>query len=141
MKIFWMMTDFVFFKFIIMLINWELSSSSQFWYIWVHWILWIWCFSFWYYYPKTSELYLIVVLLHVSPLNFTQYLQWIKVRHKPSVVLGNFNENSFKEGNVSKFLSRLNFAQILSEPTHIRGIFLGHIYVKDDLGMSILFYA
>ena len=41
-------------------------------------------------------------------------------RHIPSVVLGDFNEDFFKEGVVSKFLSRLNFVQIVSEPTHIR---------------------
>ena len=125
------------------LVNREFSSSSQFWYIRVHWISWIWCLNFWYYYPKTSELYLTVVLLyrenHVSPLNFTQYLQWRKARHKPSVVLVYFNENLFKEVNVSKFLSRLNFVQILSEPNHIREIFLGHIHLKNDLVNSHFF--
>ena len=125
------------------LVNREFSSSSQFWYIRVHWISWIWCLNFWCYYPKTSELYLTVVLLyrenHVSPLNFTQYLQWRKARHKPSVVLVYFNENLFKEVNVSKFLSRLNFVQILSEPNHIREIFLGHIYLKNDLVNSHFF--
>ena len=91
---------------------------------------------------KISELYLTTVLFyrenHVSPLNYTQYVQGIIASHNPSVVLGDFND-FFKEGVVSKCLSRLNFAQIVSEPTHIRGNLLDYIYLKDDLVNSSLF--
>ena len=62
---------------------------------------------------KTSESYLTIVLLYkennASPLNFTQYFQWIIARHNLSLVLGDFNEDFFKEGVVSKFLSRTKF--------------------------------
>ena len=50
---------------------------------------------------KTSELCLTVVLLHKAnnsnPLNFTQYMEWIMARYNLNVVLGNFNEEFFKE--------------------------------------------
>lgn len=65
-----------------------------------------------------------------SPLTFTQHLQWIIARHNPNV---DFNQDFFKGSVVLKFLSRLNFAQIASEPTHIRASLLDHIYLKDDL--------
>ena len=60
-------------------------------------------------------------------------------RYNPSVVLCDFNEVFLKEGVVSKFLSRLNFVQIVSKPTHISGLLLDHTYLKDDLVNSHLF--
>ena len=49
---------------------------------------------------KTSESYLTIVLLYkennASPINFTQYLQWIIARHNLSLVLGDFNEDLFQ---------------------------------------------
>ena len=83
---------------------------------------------------KTSELYLTIVLLYrknnVSPLNFTQYLQWIIARHNPSIVLGDFNEDFFKEGVVSKFLSRIKFcSNCIRANSYQRKItFISHLF-------------
>ena len=66
-------------------------------------------------------------------------MQWVIATHDPNVILGDFNEDFFKAGVVSNFLTQFKFTQIVTQPTHIRGSLLDHIYLKDDLKNSHLF--
>ena len=62
-----------------------------------------------------------------------QYIEWIIGRDNPNVVLIDFNEDFLKEGDLSKLLTPLDFTQIVSGPTQMRGSLLYYIYLKNDL--------
>ena len=56
-----------------------------------------------------------------------QYIEWIIGRDNPNVVLIDFNEDFLKEGDLSKLLTPLDFTQIVSGPTQMRGSLLDYI--------------
>ena len=49
------------------------------------------------------------------------------------LILGDFNEDSLSNTRpITTALQSLGFTQIVSEPTHIRGACLDHIYIKNN---------
>ena len=56
----------------------------------------------------------------------------IIARNNSNIALGDFSKDFFKEEVISNCLSELNFSQIASQSTHIRGRLLDRVYLKND---------
>ena len=64
---------------------------------------------------------------------FVGYVTYLAITKHVDLILGDFNEDSLlNERPITTSLQSLGFTQIVSEPTHIRGACLDHIYIKNN---------
>ena len=57
-------------------------------------------------------------------------LTYIIQSKQPDIILGVFNGNYLQKNNICPRLQSEGFKQIVTEPAHIRGSLLDHIYIK-----------
>ena len=63
---------------------------------------------------------------------FVGYVTYLAITKHVDLILGDFNKDSLlNEIPITKSLKFLGFTQIVSEPTHIRGACLDHIYIRN----------
>ena len=63
---------------------------------------------------------------------FVGYVTYLAIKKHVDLILGDFNKDSLlNETPITKSLEFLGFTQIVSEPTHIRGACLDHIYIRN----------
>ena len=64
---------------------------------------------------------------------FVRYLTYLAITKHVDLILGDFNEDFLlNERPITTSLQSLGFTQIVSEPTHIRGACLDHIYIRNN---------
>ena len=64
---------------------------------------------------------------------FVGYVTYLAITKHVDLILGDFNEDSLlNERPITTSLQSLGFTQIVSEPTHIRGACLDHIYIRNN---------
>ena len=64
---------------------------------------------------------------------FVGYVTYLVITKHVDLILGDFNEDSLlNERPITTSLQSLGFTQIVSEPTHIRGACLDHIYIRNN---------
>ena len=64
---------------------------------------------------------------------FVGYVIYLAITKHVDLILGDFNEDSLlNERPITTSLQSLGFTQIVSEPTHIRGACLDHIYIRNN---------
>lgn len=54
------------------------------------------------------------------------------------IILGDFNDNFSTDGILSRAICNLDFTQLVSEPTHLRGALLDQVYMKNNCNLCIL---
>ena len=59
---------------------------------------------------------------------------------KPTVIIGDFNENYSEASQIANNLKALDFNQMIQEPTHDKGNTIDHIYVNTLLKKKGIFY-
>ena len=65
--------------------------------------------------------------------NSNNLQQHLAITKHVDLILGDFNEDSLlNERPITTSLQSLGFTQIVSEPTHIRGACLDHIYIRNN---------
>ena len=60
--------------------------------------------------------------------------------NKPTVIIGDFNDNYSEECQIAKNLKVLDFNQLIQEPTHDKGNTIDHVYVNKLLRNRGIFY-
>ena len=64
---------------------------------------------------------------------FVGYLTYLAITKHVDLILGDFNIVSLlNERPITASLQSLGFTQIVPEPTHIRGVCLDHIYIRNN---------
>ena len=62
---------------------------------------------------------------------FVWYVTYLSTTKHVDLIVSDFNEDSLNEGPTTILLKSLGFAQIVSEPTHIRGVCFDQIYIRN----------
>lgn len=65
---------------------------------------------------------------------FENFIQYIIRAYSPHIILGDFNLNS---QNFTNIMTESGYSQIITDPTHITGSLLDHVYVTPYINSQI----
>ena len=69
----------------------------------------------------------------------TMLLKFIE-ESRPTVILGDFNENFSESSTICKTLKSMDFRQLIEDPTHDKGNTIDHVYVNEKFTMKDFFF-
>ena len=89
---------------------------------------------------KVSKMEIKVILVYhktaVQIQAFLDCLTYFVTAKETGIILGDFNVDFQSDLLVGSFMQSFNFVQPVSEPTHIRGGLIDHVYVNKDFPLS-----
>ena len=64
---------------------------------------------------------------------------WIDSR-VPTTIMGDVNENLLEKSSFEKFMKSKGFSQMITQPTHIGGSIIDHLYVNEAMKYKVFFF-
>ena len=64
--------------------------------------------------------------------DFIGQITYLITMHNPDLVLGDFNINALKDPPLLDTIRQSDYTLLGSEPTHIMGVLLDHVYIKNN---------
>ena len=69
---------------------------------------------------------------NIGTQDFIEQMTYLTTLHKPDLVLGDFNINALKDSPLCDTMRQNGYTLLGSEPTHIMGGLLDHVYIKNN---------
>ena len=79
------------------------------------------------------------VTYYVHEMSATLLNTWIQP-NTPTALLGDMNEDIFRNSYIQNFMATKGFSQLINKPTCTTGSILNHIYVNDLMSKKRPFY-
>ena len=71
--------------------------------------------------------------INLNIAEFVGYVTYLAITKHVDLIVGDFNEDSLlNKRPITTSLQSLGFTRIVSEPTHIQGACLDHIYIRNN---------